>query len=98
MCVYKLEGTACIVCLDIFAEWRVKPNDVAFPVPAWLLCYMCSQALLLRKISGSPNGNRDRDLLVSRQARYHCATENSVLGERFYRDLVRVMMLCLLHT
>ena len=40
MCVYKLEETACNVCLDIFAKWRVKPNDVALSVPAWLLCYM----------------------------------------------------------
>ena len=38
--VYKLEETACDVCLDIFAKWRVKPNNVALSVPAWLLCYM----------------------------------------------------------
>ena len=35
-----VEETACNVCLDIFAEWRVKQNDVALSVPAWLLCYM----------------------------------------------------------
>ena len=37
--VYKLEETACDVCLDIFAKWSVKPNNVALSVPAWLLCY-----------------------------------------------------------
>ena len=37
MRVYKLEETACDVCLDIFAKWGVKPNDVALSVPAWLL-------------------------------------------------------------
>ena len=62
--------------------------------------YIYSQALLLRKISESPSGDRTRDHLVSRQARYQCATENSVSTRRkvFYRDLVRVMILCLLRT
>ena len=32
MRVYKLEETACIVCLDVFAEWRVKPNGVTLSV------------------------------------------------------------------
>ena len=38
--VYKLEETSCDVCLDSFAKWRVKPNNVALSVPAWLLCNM----------------------------------------------------------
>ena len=48
MRVYKLEETACDVCLDIFAEWRVKPHDVALSVPAWLLvtCGMYSSLWL----------------------------------------------------
>ena len=48
MRVYKLEETACDVCLDIFAELRVKPHDVALSVPAWLLvtCGMYSSLWL----------------------------------------------------
>ena len=26
--------------LTFFVEWRIKPNEVALSVPAWLLCYM----------------------------------------------------------
>ena len=48
--VYKLEKTACNVCLDILAEWRVKPNDVALSVPVWLLCYMCMYSNLCLKL------------------------------------------------
>ena len=41
MRVHKFEETACDFCLDIFAKWRVKPNDAALSVPAaWLLCYI----------------------------------------------------------
>ena len=53
MCVYKLEETACNVCLDVFAEWRVKPNDVALSVPAWLLCYMWHVFQLLAEVAMS---------------------------------------------
>ena len=39
---------------------------------------MCSQALSLRKCSESLSGGRTCDLLVSRSARYHCATETQI--------------------
>ena len=51
--VYKLEEAACNVCLDISAEWRVKPNDVALSVPAWLLCYMWHVFQLVTKVAMS---------------------------------------------
>ena len=53
MRVYKLEETACDVCPDIFAEWRVKPNDVALSVPAWLLCYMWHVLQLVAEVTMS---------------------------------------------
>ena len=56
MRVYKLEETACNVCLDIFVEWRVKPNDVALSVPAWLLCYMRHVFQLVAEVAMSQSG------------------------------------------
>ena len=53
MRVYKLEETACDVCLDIFAKWRVKPNDVALSIPAWLLCYMWHVFQLVAEVAMS---------------------------------------------
>ena len=53
MCVYKLEETACDVCLDILAKWGVKPNDVALSVPAWLLCYMWHVFQLMTEVAMS---------------------------------------------
>ena len=50
---YKFEKTACNVCLDVLAECRVKPNDVALPVPAWLLCYMWHVFQLVAKVAMS---------------------------------------------
>ena len=52
MCVHKFEETACNVCLDISAEWRVKPN-VALSVPAWLLCYMWHVFQLVAEVAMS---------------------------------------------
>ena len=53
MRVYKLEETTCNVCRDNFAEWRVKPNDVALSVPAWLLCYMWHVFQLVAQVAMS---------------------------------------------
>ena len=35
-----MEKTACYVCLNIFAERGVEPNDIALPIPAGSLCLM----------------------------------------------------------
>ena len=56
MRVYKLEETACNVCCDIFAEWRVKQNDVALSIPAWLLCYVWRVFQLVAEVSGFGSG------------------------------------------
>ena len=53
MRVYKLEETVCNVCFDIFAEWRVKPNDVALSVPSSLLCYMWHVFQLVAEVAMS---------------------------------------------
>ncbi len=37
MFVYQAQKIACDVCFDVFAEWRVKPNDIALSVSACFL-------------------------------------------------------------
>ena len=39
--------------LAFFAKWRVKPNDVALSVPAWLLCYMWHVLQLVAEVTMS---------------------------------------------
>ena len=34
-----MEETACYVCLNVFAERGVEPNDIALPIPAGS-CFM----------------------------------------------------------
>ena len=34
------ETVACYVCLNVFAERGVEPNDIALPIPAGSLCFM----------------------------------------------------------
>ena len=53
MHVYKIEKTACNVCLDVLANWRVKPNDVALSVPMWLLRYMWHVFQLVAEVAVS---------------------------------------------
>ena len=56
MHVYKLEKIACNVCLDVLAEWRVKPNDdVASPVPVWLLCFLRHVFQLAAEVAVCPS-------------------------------------------
>ena len=35
-----MEETACYVCLNVFAERGIEPNDIALPIPAGSLCFM----------------------------------------------------------
>ena len=35
-----MKETACYVCLNVFVEWGVEPNDIALPIPAGSLCFM----------------------------------------------------------
>ena len=51
--VYKIEKTACNVCFDVLAEWKVKPNDVALSVPAWLLYDMWHVFQLVAEVAMS---------------------------------------------
>ena len=40
VCVHEVEKIACDVCLNVFAKWRIEPNDIALPIPTGLMCYM----------------------------------------------------------
>ena len=35
-----MEKTECYVCLNVFAERGVEPNDIALPIPAGSLYFM----------------------------------------------------------
>ena len=36
----RSEINFCYVCLNVFAERGVEPNDIALPIPAGSLCFM----------------------------------------------------------
>ena len=40
VCVHEVKEIACDVCLNVFAKWRIEPNDIALLIPTGLMCYM----------------------------------------------------------
>ena len=40
VCVHEVEKIACDVCLNVFAQWGIEPNDIALPIRTGLMCYM----------------------------------------------------------
>ena len=40
VCVHEVEKIARDVCLNVFAKWRIEPNDIELPILTGLMCYM----------------------------------------------------------